>query len=64
MISKNGKPSLPFPNIFSPIKIGGILVKNRVAQAPTGRGDCDPDGTPNDQNICAYVAVAKGGLAG
>lgn len=52
----------PFPRLFSPIKVGDLEVKNRLAFAPTGRGDCDLDGTPNDQTICGYVAIAKGGV--
>ena len=48
--------------MFSPIKIGDFVVKNRVALAPVGRGECDLDGKPNDQNICAYTAIAKGGV--
>ncbi|MDP6100318.1 MAG: NADH:flavin oxidoreductase [Dehalococcoidia bacterium] len=51
-----------FSRLFSPVKIGNFQAKNRIAAAPTGRGDCNPDGTPNDQTICSYVALAKGGV--
>lgn len=51
-----------FSRLFSPVKIGNFQAKNRIAAAPTGRGDCDSDGTPNDQTICSYVALARGGV--
>ncbi len=52
----------PFPHLFSPIKVGNFTVKNRVAFAPTGKNHHDPTNAPSDQCLCAYVAVAKGGV--
>lgn len=51
-----------FPNLFSTIKLGDFTLKNRIAFAPTGRQDCSEDGTPSDQNICGYTAIARGGV--
>jgi len=47
--------------LFEPLQIGAYTVKNRIAFAPTGTGYVHPDGTVSDQNICHYVARAKGG---
>ena len=50
-----------FPHLFSPLKIGPIVVKNRIFSAPmaggaTGDGSLSPDGMLN------YEELARGGV--
>lgn len=49
-----------FEHLFEPITIGKLKVKNRIALAPTAMGTCTIDGNVTDQDICHYVARAKG----
>jgi len=48
--------------LFEPLKIGSIEVKNRIGSAPTQMLFCAEDGSLTDQNLCYYVAKAKGGV--
>ncbi|SFD14141.1 FAD-dependent oxidoreductase [Clostridium uliginosum] len=49
-------------NIFKPIKIGKVEVKNRIAMAPMGTvGLVTPDGCFSQRAIDYYVERAKGG---
>lgn len=50
-----------YPHLFEPAAIGKLELKNRVAFAPTGMGTCTIEGDLTDQNICHYIARAKGG---
>jgi 2,4-dienoyl-CoA reductase-like NADH-dependent reductase (Old Yellow Enzyme family) len=47
--------------LFDPITIGTATSKNRIALAATAMGAHAPDGSVTDQNLCRYVALAKGG---
>ena len=49
-----------FENLFEPITIGNLEIKNRIALAPTAMATCTIEGDLTDQNICHYVARAKG----
>ena len=49
-------------HLFSPIKIGTMEVKNRIAMAPMGTGLGAPDGTLTEPIIDYYEARAKGGV--
>jgi len=49
-------------NLFEPIKIGRLQIKNRFVMAPMGPGGlCDADGTYNERGVEYYVERAKGG---
>jgi len=49
-------------NLFNPIKIGKLEIKNRFVMAPMGPGGlCDSDGTYNERGVEYYVERAKGG---
>lgn len=51
-----------YANLFEPIKIGNLEIKNRFAMAPMGPGGlCAEDGSFNEQGIEYYVQRAKGG---
>ncbi|MBF8984024.1 FAD-dependent oxidoreductase [Lutibacter sp. B2] len=51
-----------YANLFEPIKIGKLEIKNRFVMAPMGPGGlCSEDGTFNEKGINYYVERAKGG---
>ena len=52
-----------FKNLFSPIKIGGQLFRNRIINAPTGVYNCIPLGMPSEAYIEYFQRKAKGGAA-
>jgi 2,4-dienoyl-CoA reductase-like NADH-dependent reductase (Old Yellow Enzyme family)/thioredoxin reductase len=52
-----------FPNLFTPIKIGNLLLKNRIIAAPTGMMSLTPAGHLTDDNMAYYGLKAKGGAA-
>ena len=47
--------------LFSPIKIGSMAIKNRIAMAPMATDFANPDGTLSQRIIDYYEARAKGG---
>jgi len=52
-----------FRNLFQPIQIGSLEIKNRIAMAPMGiLGLLNPDGSPGPRAIDYYVERAKGGV--
>ena len=52
----------PYSELFSPIKINRMTVKNRLVMAPMGNIDmCEETGRPNDKMIQYFIARAKGG---
>jgi 2-enoate reductase len=55
------KSKTTFHKLFEPIKIGNIVIKNRIAMAPMSIiGLCNPDGTFSERAIDYYVERAKG----
>ncbi|KEI01248.1 oxidoreductase [Clostridium botulinum] len=51
-----------YSNLFDPIKIGDLEIKNRFVMAPMGpAGLCSEDGSFNEKGIEYYVERAKGG---
>ena len=54
--------SRPYPELFKPLKIGGIEIKNRIAMAPTHVNAADPGGLIGDRIIYFYAARARGGV--
>ncbi|AJQ94274.1 FAD-dependent oxidoreductase [Gynuella sunshinyii] len=54
--------SKQYPNLFEPIKIGSVEIKNRYMLAPMGPGGfCDADGSFNERGVEFYVERARGG---
>ncbi len=52
----------PYDNLFSPIRINRMTVKNRIVMAPMGNIDmCEETGRPNDMMLQYFFARAKGG---
>ena len=54
---------MKYPNLFTPIKIGGVLLRNRICLAPMSFTYYSPDGSFTDENIAFVEAIAKGGTA-
>jgi len=50
-----------FPNIFNPLNIGSMELKNRVALAPMGTSLGNKDDTLSDRLISFYERIAQGG---
>ena len=51
----------PYPHLFTPIKIGGQLIKNRIFSAPTGLMSYTARGHLTTENMAYYALKAKGG---
>lgn len=54
---------MKYPNLFKPVKIGGVLFKNRIFSAPTGHPDVTLDGEFTEDAIAYYERKAQGGAA-
>ncbi|MGD9744120.1 MAG: FAD-dependent oxidoreductase [Hyphomicrobium sp.] len=53
-------PATPFKHLFTPLKVGGVTIKNRIMS--TGHDTTLPkDGTPNDALVAYQKARAEGG---
>lgn len=50
-----------YPNLFSPIQIGPLTIRNRIEVAPMGVSDLTPEGFLTPANIALYGERAKGG---
>ena len=50
-----------FPRLFSPMKLAGYTLNNRIAMAPLTRQMAEPDGTPTDEMAAYYARRARGG---
>ena len=53
---------MAFEHLFQPIKIGPVEIKNRIVHSPMNVHMSDGKGYVTDQDICYYVARAKGGV--
>ena len=51
---------MKFENMFSPIQIGPMVVKNRFVVPPMGNNFANTDGTWSEQSIAYYAERAKG----
>ena len=49
-----------FPRLFSPVRIGGLEIKNRVAMTAMGVNLAAAGGGVNDDIIAFYEARARG----
>ena len=52
-----------FPNLYSPIQIGSLTLKNRIIASPSSQGDIEDNGTLGKHNIAYYARKAKGGAS-
>lgn len=51
-----------YPNLFQPLKIGNITVKNRIMQSAHAMAFNSRDGITTERDIHYHVARAKGGI--
>lgn len=51
-----------FENLFKPIKIGTLEVKNRIVNEPMGLSYCDENGKCTPRESAFYAERAKGGI--
>ena len=49
--------------LFTPLKLGNILTKNRVFLSPMGEGKASPNGNMTEEYFDHYTEIAKGGTA-
>ncbi|MCF0120744.1 MAG: FAD-dependent oxidoreductase, partial [Oscillospiraceae bacterium] len=54
---------LKYPHLFSPIKVGNVVFRNRIFASPTGYTDIKSDYTLGEQAIAYYERKASGGAA-
>ena len=52
-----------FPNLLSPLKVGGVVFRNRMFCAPTGHTDIVSDGQPSLDAVMYFERKAMGGAA-
>ena len=52
-----------YPNLFSPIEVGGLALKNRITMAPLYVGQANQDGTISQATIDHYARRAASGTA-
>ena len=52
-----------YPQLGSPIKIGGLTFKNRIVNSPMAPPDFGPDSALTRYNMAYYDLRAKGGVA-
>jgi 2,4-dienoyl-CoA reductase-like NADH-dependent reductase (Old Yellow Enzyme family)/thioredoxin reductase len=52
-----------YPNLFTPIKIGDLVLKNRIIAAPTSLMNLTAEGHLTRENIAYYELKAAGGAA-
>lgn len=52
-----------FPNLYTPIQIGPLVLRNRVIASPSSQNDIEPNGTLGRHNIAYYARKAQGGAA-
>jgi len=50
-----------YPHLFTPIRIGGVEVPNRICHVPTDISSANADGSVNARVITYHEQVAKGG---
>ena len=49
-----------FPHLFSPIRIGDFIVKNRIAMAPTDTSTGNADGSVSQRTIIFHEESREG----
>ena len=50
-----------YPNLFEPIRIGSMVIPNRIVMVPTDISSANADGSVNQRVITYHEEIAKGG---
>ena len=53
-----------FKNMFKPIKVGKMEIRNRFVVPPMGNNFANTDGTMSEQSVAYYRERAIGGFGG
>ena len=53
---------MSYPHLFSPGRIGGVTLKNRIAMTAASASLSEPDGSMTEAMLAYYEARAKGGV--
>lgn len=53
---------MKYPNLFSPMHINTLGMKNRIVMTAMGVGVSNPDGTANEKTVAYYGERARGGV--
>lgn len=51
-----------FTNLFSPVRIGNMVLKNRIVHVPTDCSSSHADGSVSGRDIHHHAEIAKGGV--
>ena len=62
VVGKAPSQSDAFPNLFTPLKLRGLTLPNRVIMAPMSTNLGSRDGQVTDETVAFYRARAAGGL--
>lgn len=62
MSSENNNDSTRYPHLFSSLKIGNVVVRNRLMQTAHAKGFHAADGLTNNRDIFYHAERAKGGI--
>ena len=54
---------MKYPKLFTPLKVGTLLFRNRLLSGPNMMCALNPDGSPTDYMVGYYEEKAKGGVA-
>ncbi len=54
---------MKYPKLFTPLKVGTLLFRNRLLSGPNMMCALNPDGSPTDYLVGYYEEKAKGGVA-
>lgn len=54
---------MKYPNLFRPMQLGTLTMRNRIISAPNMMSALNPDGSPTDYMVGYYEEKAKGGAA-
>lgn len=54
---------IKYKHVFTPMQLGGLVLKNRIFSAPTSLNWVSPNGHPTPEAIAFYELKAKGGAA-
>ena len=54
---------IKYPNLFRPLKLGRVILRNRIFAAPTGYCDLTRENIATEPLMAYYEAKARGGAA-
>lgn len=52
-----------YPNLFSPLKLGPLILRNRIEVSPMSVSDLTPEGYLTRENVALFEMRARGGAA-